>query len=76
MKHPKFVSDGSSWTYSGGHHKEKLDYILMSPKLLGKVQKGGIERRGVWRTEGHFPEMQKETDAASDHAALWADLDI
>lgn len=48
----------------------------MSPKLLGKVQKGGVERRGVWRTEGHFPEMQKETDAASDHAALWADLDI
>jgi endonuclease/exonuclease/phosphatase family metal-dependent hydrolase len=76
MKHPKFESDGSSWTYSGGHHKEKLDYILMSPKLLDKVQKGGVERRGVWGTKGHFPEIQKETDAASDHAALWADLDI
>jgi hypothetical protein len=24
----------------------------------------------------HFPEIKKKTDAASDHAALWVDLDI
>lgn len=42
----------------------------MSPRLLDKVQRGGIERRGVWGTDGHFPEIQKETDAASDRAAL------
>jgi endonuclease/exonuclease/phosphatase family metal-dependent hydrolase len=76
MKHPKFVSDGSSWTYRDKYRKEKLDYILMSPRLLDKVQQGGIERRGVWWTDGHFPEIRKEIDAASDHAALWADLDI
>jgi endonuclease/exonuclease/phosphatase family metal-dependent hydrolase len=76
MKHPKFVGDGSSWTYSDGHHKEKLDYILMSPKLLDKVQQGGIERRGVWGTPGRFPEIKKEIDAASDHAAIWVDFDV
>ena len=81
VKHPKFISDGHPGTYLDGRAKDKLDYILMSPKLLDKVQQGGIERRGVWGgPDGtlfpHFPEIKKNIDAASDHAALWADLDI
>jgi endonuclease/exonuclease/phosphatase family metal-dependent hydrolase len=80
-KHPKFISDGRPGTYQDGRANDKLDYILMSPKLLDKVQQGGIERRGVWGgTNGtlfpRFPEIKKEIDAASDHAALWVDLDI
>jgi hypothetical protein len=53
----------------------------MSPQLVNVVQKGGIERRGVWGGKNdtlfpHFPEIKKAKDAASDHAALWVDLDL
>jgi hypothetical protein len=53
----------------------------MSPKLAETVKKAGIERRGVWGgTNGtlfpHFPEIKESKDAASDHAALWVELDI
>jgi endonuclease/exonuclease/phosphatase family metal-dependent hydrolase len=81
MKHPNFIGDGRPGTYQNGNTKDKFDYILMSPRLLDKMQRGGIERRGVWGGKKgtlfpHFPEIKKNTDAASDHAALWVDLDI
>jgi endonuclease/exonuclease/phosphatase family metal-dependent hydrolase len=78
MKDPKFIGDGLPGTYNGGRYKDKFDYVLMSPELLAKMQQGGIERRGVWRGEkySHFPEVTGPTDAASDHAALWVDIDI
>jgi len=81
-KHPKFKNDGLSWTYKRGHLEGKLDYILLSPKLQDKIQQAGIERHGVWVEENdnggfeHFPEVKGELDAASDHAALWVDIDI
>ena len=64
------------------HTKDaKLDYILMSPRLSDLVVAGGIERRGVWGGKHgtlfpHLPEIQKPADAASDHAALWVDLNL
>ena len=81
MQHPKFTSDGFLGTYRDGRPKNKLDYILMSPKLYDKVNQAGIERRGVWGGENgtlfpHFSEIKEEIDAASDHAALWVDFDI
>lgn len=81
MVHPKFVGDGRPGTHGNGNKSDKLDYILMSPKLLARVQQGGIERRGVWGgTHGtlfpHLPTMSVEKDAASDHAALWAEIDL
>jgi hypothetical protein len=53
----------------------------MSPALFAKATAGGIFRMGVWGdTNGtlfpHYPEMKKAADAASDHAAIWADIDI
>ena len=48
MKDPHFVGDGRLGTYGDGRASDKIDYILMSPKLLAKVRQGGIERRGVW----------------------------
>jgi endonuclease/exonuclease/phosphatase family metal-dependent hydrolase len=80
-QHASFVGDGRPGTYGNGTASGKIDYILMSPKLASKMQKGGIERRGVWGGVNgtlfpHFPEITKATDAASDHAALWTDLDV
>lgn len=53
----------------------------MSPELVKKVRQGGIERRGVGEGKNgnlfpHFPEIKTVKDAASDHAALWVDIDI
>lgn len=81
MAHPKFVGDGRPGTHGNGTKSSKLDYILMSPKLSNKVLKGGIERRGVWGGENgtlfpHLPTIKKSVDAASDHAALWVEVDI
>lgn len=82
MSHEKFYDKyGLRWTHKRGEDGSKLDYILLSPKLQDKVIKAGIERRGVWgKGNGEpyeqFPEMRNELDAASDHAALWVDLDI
>ncbi|NWG36570.1 endonuclease/exonuclease/phosphatase family protein [Nitrososphaera sp.] len=81
MAHPSFAGDGRPGTHGNGNKSGKLDYILMSPKVAQAVQAGGIERRGVWGgTHGtlfpHFPEIEEEKDAASDHAALWVDLNL
>jgi len=81
MTHAKFVGDGRPGTFGNGTASGKLDYILMSPKLAEKVVQGGIERRGVWGGVNgtlfpHLPTIKSAKDAASDHAALWAELDI
>src|SRR3990172_21949 len=56
----------------------KFDYILLSPALWSKVRNVGVERRGIWapRTFPHFPEVTGPQNAASDHAAVWVDLDV
>ena len=81
MVHPKFLGDGRPGTHGNGTASSKLDYILMSPELSSKVTSAGIERRGVWGGKNgnlfpHLATMKSSRDAASDHAALWADLDI
>lgn len=81
MVHPKFLGDDRPGTHGNGTASAKLDYILMSPKLSAKVIKGNIERRGVWGGKHgtlfpHLPTMLTAKDAASDHAALWVELNI
>jgi endonuclease/exonuclease/phosphatase family metal-dependent hydrolase len=79
MAHAKFVGDGRPGTYANGTKSGKIDYILLSPALAGRITGGGVERRGVWGGKHgtlfpHLPEMLTEIDSASDHAALWADF--
>jgi endonuclease/exonuclease/phosphatase family metal-dependent hydrolase len=79
--HNKFISDGRGGTYGNGTPSQKIDYILMSPELAKTVKEGGIERRGVWGGVNgtlfpHFPEILSAKDAASDHAALWVELNL
>ena len=81
MTHKTFVGDGRPGTYANGTKSGKFDYILLSPRLAKKVTAAGIERRGVWGGKNgtlfpHLPTMKSDKDAASDHAALWVDLDI
>ena len=79
--HPQFQSDGRPGTYGNGTKSDKIDYILLSPALFDRVTSGGVWRKGVWGgTNGtlfpHYDEMEKAVDAASDHAAIWADIDL
>lgn len=78
---PGFDNGGFPGTYKDCGPKDKFDYILMSPKLAKKFKAGGIERRGMFVGKTgkkflHFPEVAKPMDAASDHAAVWAEFDI
>ena len=79
--HPKFTPDGRAGTFGNGTPKDKIDFILLSPALFSRVTNGGVERQGVWGgTTGtlfpHFPEITKAIEAASDHAAVFADLSL
>ena len=79
--HPNYQNDGRPGTFGNGAKSDKIDYILLSPELFDKVTAAGVFRKGVWGgTNGtlfpHYPEMTKPAHAASDHAAIWVDLDL
>ncbi len=70
---------------SGNGTPEKIDYILLSPALYDRLTGGGIFRKGVWTSARngkwepypdlqHLTEAEGQAQAASDHAAIWADL--
>jgi len=78
---PSFVKDGRDGTYANGTKGNKIDYILLSPALVGKVTTAGIERRGVWGGVNgtlfpHYPEMTQAVHSASDHAGLFVDVNL
>ena len=81
MAHPLFQGDGRPGTYGNGTKSSKIDYILMSPNLSERVVRGGINRLGVWGGKNgtlftHLSTIKKKTDSASDHAALWVEIDL
>jgi endonuclease/exonuclease/phosphatase family metal-dependent hydrolase len=78
---PVFDDGGHPGTYHNGTARDKIDYILLSPGLAERVQAGGVWRKGVWGGKNGtmweiYPEMRKEEHAASDHAAIWCDVDV
>jgi len=81
FEHPKFAADGRPGTFGNGTASQKFDYLLLSPALWSKVTAAGVNRMGVWGgTNGtlfpHYAEMTEPVHAASDHAAVWADLNV
>ncbi|WP_264030522.1 endonuclease/exonuclease/phosphatase family protein [Cellulosimicrobium sp. SH8] len=80
-EHPAFRGDGRPGTYGNGTASQKIDYVLLSPALFDRTVGGSVFRRGVWGgTKGtlfpHYDTMTSATHAASDHAALYADVDL
>ncbi|GLZ35249.1 hypothetical protein Lesp02_74360 [Lentzea sp. NBRC 105346] len=55
--------------------------MLLSPELFAKATGGGVFRKGVWRgNRTHdrwdiYDTLTSEVHAASDHAAIYADID-
>ena len=77
----KFEPDGRVGTYGNGTASNKIDYILLSPDLFANVTKGKYWRMGVWGGVNgtlfpHYPEMENQAHAASDHVAVIAEIDI
>jgi endonuclease/exonuclease/phosphatase family metal-dependent hydrolase len=81
FKHPNFQSDGRPGTFANGTKSNKIDYILLSPALWGQVTAGGVWRKGVWGGKNgtlfpHYDEIMNSAQAASDHATIWADINL
>lgn len=79
--HDEFDDGGFEGTYGSSTARNKIDYLLLSPALFAKVEKGGVIRKGMW--PGKRPKKWDVYDtvtlpvhAGSDHAAIWVDLDI
>lgn len=76
-----FVDGGRPGTYGNGTKSQKIDYLLLSPELFSKVSAGGVFRKGVWGGKNGdlwpiYPSMKGPHHAASDHAAIWADINF
>ncbi|MDX3802520.1 endonuclease/exonuclease/phosphatase family protein [Streptomyces sp. AK04-3B] len=57
--------------------RDKLDYILLSPELWPQVQHVGLETRGIFAKDiKSFDTVTSKGTAASDHAALYVDVDL
>lgn len=79
--HDAFDDGGYAGTYGNCSPANKIDYILLSPSLFSAVVAGGVCRKGMWpgvraRRWDAFPEVDSARHAASDHAALWVDLEF
>jgi endonuclease/exonuclease/phosphatase family metal-dependent hydrolase len=79
--HPAFDDGGRPGTYGYCTARNKLDYVLLSPALFARTSGGGIFRKGVWggRRGTLWPiydTMTRAVHAGSDHAAIYADIDL
>ena len=80
-EHPAFVDDGRPGTYKNGTKGSKIDYVLLSPALFARVEKAAYHRTGVWGGKNGdlwpvYDTMTDDIHAASDHAAVWVDIDM
>ncbi|WP_344618994.1 endonuclease/exonuclease/phosphatase family protein [Dactylosporangium salmoneum] len=79
--HPGFSDGGRPGTYGYCTARNKLDYVLLSPALFDAATGGGIERKGVWGGRNGvlwpiYDTMTRAVHAGSDHAAIYADIDL
>jgi endonuclease/exonuclease/phosphatase family metal-dependent hydrolase len=79
FQHPQFNDGGRPGTYGNCSASNKIDYILLSPELFNRVTVGGVHRLGIWGGANgtlfpHYPGITRSVHAASDHAAIWVDI--
>lgn len=69
------------WTYKYRSQLNQIDYLLVSKPLKEAFKAAGVERRGIHGVEAitglpPFPDVKSPATAASDHAAIWVDVDL
>jgi hypothetical protein len=79
--HANFNDGGRPGTFGNCNKSENFDHVLLSPALFAKVTSGAIYRMGAWGgTNGtlwaHYPTLTQQVEAASDHCAVYVDLNI
>ncbi len=80
-EHPLYQNDGIPGTHGAGYSDSKFDYILLSPAPFGSVRAAGVFRKGIWDGRKKprwemYDNMKGPEHGASDHALIWADLEI
>jgi endonuclease/exonuclease/phosphatase family metal-dependent hydrolase len=82
---PVFDTGPRPGTFQSCGIRNRLDYIFVSRDLAALVVGGGIERHGLWGGPTNvnppsqweiYPEITGPEHAASDHAAIYVDLNI
>jgi endonuclease/exonuclease/phosphatase family metal-dependent hydrolase len=80
---PNFTPDpdGRPGTFGNGTKSGKIDCVLLSPFLFQRVTGGLIFRQGAWGGKNgtlwaHYPTITRAVEAASDHAAIYADINV
>ncbi len=70
-------------TFNACGLRERLDYILISKSLKPHFESGGVFRKGLWGSRttrpdkwDTYPEMTNSSQQASDHGAVYINLDI
>jgi len=81
FKHPQFDDGGRPGTFGTCSASNKIDYLLLSPALFNRVTSGGVFRKGIFAGVNgtifpHFDEIKRAIHSASDHAAVFADIDM
>jgi endonuclease/exonuclease/phosphatase family metal-dependent hydrolase len=68
-------------TFELGNDSQKIDYLLLSPSLFGRVTSCGLFRKGAWpgvRPAPRwtvYPELKKKIHVASDHHVIWCEIE-
>jgi endonuclease/exonuclease/phosphatase family metal-dependent hydrolase len=77
QSHPSWPSDRPG-TYDTGTAANKIDYLILSPRLRAALAGTGIERRGSYHPLSWepFDTVKSAADEASDHHLVWADFDL
>jgi len=82
---PAFDAGPRPGTWQSCSIRNRLDYVFISHALAALVTGGGIERRGLWGTSTNvnppqdwavYPEVTSVHQSASDHAAIFVDINI
>lgn len=67
-------------TFGLGNNANKIDYLMLSPKLFARVKSSGLFRMGAWPGKKPqrweiYPELEREEHAASDHHLIWCEIE-
>lgn len=73
------TDDRGIGTFGLGNDNQKIDYLLLSPALFGRVSASGLFRKGAWPGSRPprwtvYPELRRTVHVASDHHVIWADI--
>ena len=77
--HANFDDGDLPGTFGTQKAANKIDYVLLSPNLMNSVSAGGVLRTGVFTASGAWdmlPTVTTKAQQASDHAAIWAELEL